>query len=89
MGGCISAVDRAGKAKSDAIDKQIEEDNKKHKKECKILLLGELLLLFVLGGRLCVRWRGFHQGSEDRATTNKISFATAAATQDLSNANKG
>ncbi|KAF9457025.1 heterotrimeric G protein alpha subunit A [Collybia nuda] len=40
MGGCISTVDRAGKAKSDLIDKQIEEDNKKYKRECKILLLG-------------------------------------------------
>lgn len=46
MGGCISTVDRASKLKSDAIDKQIEEDSKKYKKECKILLLGEFLPLF-------------------------------------------
>lgn len=49
MGGCLSAVDRVGKAKSGAIDKQIEEDKKKDKKECKVLLLGELFILSVLG----------------------------------------
>ncbi|KAG5350473.1 guanine nucleotide-binding protein subunit alpha [Termitomyces sp. Mn162] len=40
MGGCLSTPDRAGKERSDAIDKQLEDDNKKFKKECKILLLG-------------------------------------------------
>ncbi|KAG6915448.1 hypothetical protein DXG01_011448 [Tephrocybe rancida] len=40
MGACISTVDREEKARSDAIDRQIEEDGKKYKKECKILLLG-------------------------------------------------
>ncbi|KAG5651387.1 hypothetical protein H0H81_008853 [Sphagnurus paluster] len=40
MGGCVSTADRAGKLKSDLIDKQIEEDSKKYKRECKILLLG-------------------------------------------------
>ncbi|KAF5368159.1 hypothetical protein D9615_010198 [Tricholomella constricta] len=40
MGGCVSTADCGGKAKSDLIDKQIEEDSKKYKKECKILLLG-------------------------------------------------
>ncbi|KAG5645861.1 guanine nucleotide-binding protein subunit alpha [Asterophora parasitica] len=40
MGGCVSTPDRAGKAKSDLIDKQIEEDSKRYKRECKILLLG-------------------------------------------------
>ncbi|TFK34414.1 heterotrimeric G-protein alpha subunit, GPA3-like protein [Crucibulum laeve] len=40
MGGCVSTPDRSGKARSDAIDKQIEEDNKRFKRECKILLLG-------------------------------------------------
>ncbi|KAJ2916109.1 hypothetical protein MD484_g4302, partial [Candolleomyces efflorescens] len=40
MGGCVSTADRAGKARSDEIDKQIEEDNKRFKRECKILLLG-------------------------------------------------
>ncbi|KAH6897831.1 heterotrimeric G-protein alpha subunit, GPA3-like protein [Coprinopsis sp. MPI-PUGE-AT-0042] len=41
MGGCMSTVDqKAEKARSDEIDKQIEEDNRRFKKECKILLLG-------------------------------------------------
>ncbi|KAG6899883.1 hypothetical protein C0993_005770 [Termitomyces sp. T159_Od127] len=40
MGGCISTIDREEKARSDAIDRQIEEDAKKYKRECKILLLG-------------------------------------------------
>jgi hypothetical protein len=42
MGNCVSGTDaRAEKARSDAIDKQIEEDSRKFRKECKILLLGE------------------------------------------------
>ncbi|KAF8880345.1 heterotrimeric G-protein alpha subunit, GPA3-like protein [Gymnopilus junonius] len=40
MGGCMSTPDRSGKERSDMIDKQIEEDNKRFKRECKILLLG-------------------------------------------------
>ncbi|KAG6840731.1 guanine nucleotide-binding protein subunit alpha [Blastosporella zonata] len=40
MGNCVSTTDRAGKDRSDLIDKHLEEDNKKFKKECKILLLG-------------------------------------------------
>lgn len=41
MGNCVSnSEDREAKARSDAIDRQIEEDQKKFKKECKILLLG-------------------------------------------------
>ncbi|TFK68997.1 heterotrimeric G-protein alpha subunit, GPA3-like protein [Pluteus cervinus] len=40
MGSCVSTANRAEKARSDAIDKQIEEDNKRYKRECKILLLG-------------------------------------------------
>lgn len=40
MGNCGSQPDRAGKDKSDAIDRQLEEDSKKFRKECKILLLG-------------------------------------------------
>lgn len=45
MGNCISAQDRAEKARSDAIDRQLEEDSKKLRKECKILLLGKSLRL--------------------------------------------
>ncbi|KAH7909587.1 guanine nucleotide binding protein, alpha subunit [Hygrophoropsis aurantiaca] len=40
MGNCISNPDRDGKQRSDEIDRQIEEDFKKIRKECKILLLG-------------------------------------------------
>ncbi|KAF7319107.1 Heterotrimeric G-protein alpha subunit [Mycena chlorophos] len=40
MGNCGSQVDRSGKERSDAIDRQLEEDSKKFKKEAKILLLG-------------------------------------------------
>ncbi|KIK25914.1 hypothetical protein PISMIDRAFT_9392 [Pisolithus microcarpus 441] len=41
MGNCASsAQEKAGRAKSAAIDRQIEEDAKKFRKECKILLLG-------------------------------------------------
>ncbi|CAK5261941.1 unnamed protein product [Mycena citricolor] len=40
MGNCGSQPDQAGKEKSDAIDRQLDEDSKRFKKECKILLLG-------------------------------------------------
>ncbi|KAF8635781.1 hypothetical protein AX17_003857 [Amanita inopinata Kibby_2008] len=40
MGGCVSTVDEASKQHSEQIDRQLEEDHKKYKKECKILLLG-------------------------------------------------
>jgi hypothetical protein len=40
MGNCGSVEDKAEKERSDQIDKQIEEDAKKFRKECKILLLG-------------------------------------------------
>lgn len=40
MGGCMSVEDQSEKDRSDAIDKQIEEDSRKFKMECKILLLG-------------------------------------------------
>ncbi|KZS94899.1 guanine nucleotide binding protein, alpha subunit [Sistotremastrum niveocremeum HHB9708] len=40
MGNCSSVQDKAEKDRSDEIDRQIEEDSKKFKKECKILLLG-------------------------------------------------
>ena len=42
MGGCVSTVDEAGRLHSEAIDRQLEEDHKKYKRECKILLLGAL-----------------------------------------------
>ena len=40
MGNCVSTQDREALQVSQAIDKQIEEDYRKYKKECKILLLG-------------------------------------------------
>jgi hypothetical protein len=42
MGNCTSTSDCQAKAHSDAIDKEIENDSKKFRKECKILLLGAL-----------------------------------------------
>ena len=41
MGGCVSQPDRAGKERSDEIDRGLEEDSKKFKRDCKILLLGK------------------------------------------------
>ncbi|KIY67848.1 heterotrimeric G-protein alpha subunit, GPA3-like protein [Cylindrobasidium torrendii FP15055 ss-10] len=40
MGNCVSQVDQEALARSSLIDKQIEDDSRKFKKECKILLLG-------------------------------------------------
>lgn len=40
MGNCASTGDQVASARSAEIDKQIEEDSKKFRKECKILLLG-------------------------------------------------
>ncbi|KAF9245430.1 guanine nucleotide binding protein, alpha subunit [Melanogaster broomeanus] len=40
MGNCISAQDKADKARSEAIDRIIEDNGKKRRKECKILVLG-------------------------------------------------
>lgn len=40
MGSCLSIDDKASREQSEAIDKQIEEDSRKLRKECKILLLG-------------------------------------------------
>lgn len=40
MGNCVSQQDREAQQRSQEIDKQIEEDSRKFKKECKILLLG-------------------------------------------------
>ncbi|KAG6914520.1 hypothetical protein DXG01_016829, partial [Tephrocybe rancida] len=47
MGGCVSSItlddQLEDKARSDAIDKQIEEDEKKYKLDCKLLLLGSYI----------------------------------------------
>jgi guanine nucleotide-binding protein G(i) subunit alpha len=42
MGNCTSTSDCQAKAHSDAIDKEIENNSKNFRKECKILLLGAL-----------------------------------------------
>ena len=47
MGNCASVQDRTEKARSDEIDRQIEEDSRKFRKECKILLLGASFSLSV------------------------------------------
>lgn len=56
MGGCVSTADRAGKARSDEIDRQIEEDNRRFKRECKILLLGECCSRYRLSSFVLVRF---------------------------------
>lgn len=49
MGICLSAEDREKRSKSQRIDRELEEDNKKLRRECKILLLGNTpTLLFNL-----------------------------------------
>ncbi|KAJ6462503.1 G-protein alpha subunit [Mycena sanguinolenta] len=40
MGVCASQPDRASKSRSDEIDRQLDEDSKRYRKECRILLLG-------------------------------------------------
>ncbi len=48
MGNCASNTHEAdGKARSDMIDRQIEEDSKRYKRECKILLLGASPISFL------------------------------------------
>ena len=40
MGGRVSMVDKAAKARSDEIDRQLNEDRKRFNREIKILVLG-------------------------------------------------
>lgn len=40
MGSSISTPDTSAKEHSDEIDRQIEEDSKRFKRECKVLVLG-------------------------------------------------
>ena len=49
MGNCVSNQDREAQQRSQEIDRQIEEDSRKFKKECKILLLGEYPLALCSG----------------------------------------
>lgn len=49
MGNCASSIDDQGAvARSAAIDRQIEEDSRIFRKECKILLLGMSFLIQTL-----------------------------------------
>jgi guanine nucleotide-binding protein G(i) subunit alpha len=41
MGLCLSADEKEDRQRSHKIDKSIEEDNRRMKRECKILLLGK------------------------------------------------
>lgn len=43
MGACASVQDRTALERSAEIDRQIEEDSRRFRKECKILLLGACL----------------------------------------------
>lgn len=40
MGVCLSTDEKHDRDRSQKIDRQLEEDNKRLKRECKILLLG-------------------------------------------------
>jgi hypothetical protein len=42
MGNRVSQPEKKAKERSDAIDKQIEDDSQKFKRECKVLVLGRL-----------------------------------------------
>lgn len=46
MGACASVQDRTALERSAEIDRQIEEDSRRFRKECKILLLGACLFYF-------------------------------------------
>lgn len=48
MGACASVQDRTAVERSAEIDRQIEEDSRRFRKECKILLLGELSFSFLV-----------------------------------------
>jgi guanine nucleotide-binding protein G(i) subunit alpha len=41
MGVCLSTDEKQDRDRSQQIDRQLEEDNKRLKRECKILLLGK------------------------------------------------
>lgn len=46
MGACASVQDRTALERSAEIDRQIEEDSRRFRKECKILLLGACLFFY-------------------------------------------
>ena len=60
MGNCVSSQDREAQQRSQEIDKQIEEDSKKLKKECKILLLGAYISFHHFHSAVDGRWVDVH-----------------------------
>lgn len=46
MGACASVQDRTALERSAEIDRQIEEDSRRFRKECKILLLGAFFFFY-------------------------------------------
>jgi len=43
MGGCLSKGDESGRLHSEEIERRLDEDSKRLKRECKILLLGQFI----------------------------------------------
>lgn len=66
MGACASVQDRTALERSAEIDRQIEEDSRRFRKECKILLLGAWLLLFFFLSFFTAFALGFFSGSLER-----------------------
>jgi len=55
MGACQSSGNNEGgdqKKRSQMIDRTLEEDSKKLRRECKILLLGQIIPLLLAGARV-------------------------------------
>lgn len=65
MGNCISQTDQQAQAPSHAIDREIEVDSRKYRKEYKILLLGAFSITPLLAPVL----RCFFTGSSDSGKT--------------------
>lgn len=66
MGLCISREERELRNRSAAIDRVIEEDAKKMRKECKILLLGNTFDFFFL----VFFWLDIKENTELATNTN-------------------
>ena len=85
MGNCASSNDDYGAvARSAAIDRQIEEDSKIFRKECKILLLGKSLSF-----KLAVRVRLWEARSPSGAGMSHCSLLFLAFSTPRCRANAG
>lgn len=64
MGACISKGDQQSKLRSEEIDRSLDEDNKRLKRECKILLLGAFFSYFSIfeGPHYCLKQAQESQG---------------------------